>query len=164
MTVTRVVSRRSYVKTAFTLRQHFRRSLPPTIRWLEEGIWSSRKSFTEPHLIRRFGVRISRTSSVIKCFASPVHGLCPKFVSLRQLYVVKQHFSLNTSRHCSRLNNAQASLCNTIVLGTVSRGELLIDQKFIAQGFKFSTEKLTAIVRPNKSTNYGFPSARTLAR
>ena len=76
----------------------------------------------------------------------------------------KQNFRLNTSCHCRSLNQSQTTLCNTVVLGTVSRGELLLIKSSLHTDVNSPPKNSPPLSDLNISTKDRIPSARTLAR
>ena len=76
----------------------------------------------------------------------------------------KQNFRLNTSCHCRSLNQSQTTLCNTVVLGTASRGELLLIKSSLHTDVNSPPKNSPPLSDLTISTKDGIPSARTLAR
>ena len=81
---------------------------------------------TVPHLVRLLvcGVRHCRA---VMSNARPVRRFSPQRFSCRRFCEGQKLTSLDSTRHCGRLNKTYRALGYPIVLGTVGRGEFLLN-------------------------------------
>ena len=159
-----MLTRRSEIKTTLGLRQQLRRPLPSVVCRLEKGVWRGRRSYSGPHFIWRFVIRVGGISGTIQLFTGPMHRLGPKLLSFGKLNMTEQHLCLNPCRHRRSFNDTEPSLGNTIVLGAIRGVNSCLINSSLHTDLNLSPKNSPPLSDLTICTTERKPSARTLAR